>query len=66
MGDAGQLIASAAQVYEEFFVPLADKLDDAQFERLAAEAETELQPFVTARGDVRFPHPALVLTATKT
>lgn len=45
---------------------LADKLDDAQFERLAAEAETELQPFVTAQGDVRFPHPALVITATKT
>ncbi|KPK17698.1 MAG: hypothetical protein AMJ62_01015 [Myxococcales bacterium SG8_38] len=44
---------------------LAEKLDDTQFERLAAEAETALQPFVTAQGDVRFPHPALVVTATK-
>jgi hypothetical protein len=44
---------------------LADKLDDTQLERLVAEAETELRPFVVADGSVRFPHPALVARATK-
>ena len=44
---------------------LADKLDDQQFERLAAEAESELQRFVNAEGMVRFAHPALVASATK-
>jgi SAM-dependent methyltransferase len=44
---------------------LADKLDDAQFDRFAAEAQVELQRFVTAAGTVQFPHPALIVTATK-
>ena len=44
---------------------LADKLDDAQFERFAAEAEVELQQFVTNDGTVQFFHPALIVTATK-
>ncbi len=44
---------------------LADQLDDAQFERLVAEAERELSRFVQPDGSVRFSHPALVASATK-
>ncbi|HSN70017.1 MAG TPA: methyltransferase domain-containing protein [Steroidobacteraceae bacterium] len=44
---------------------LADKLDDEQFERFAAAAEIELHRFVSEDGTVRFPHPALIVTATK-
>jgi ubiquinone/menaquinone biosynthesis C-methylase UbiE len=44
---------------------LADKLDDAQFERLVDEAERELGRFVGADGSVRFAHPALIASAVK-
>jgi ubiquinone/menaquinone biosynthesis C-methylase UbiE len=44
---------------------LADKLDDAAYERLASEAETELSRFVTEDGSVKFEHPALLATAVK-
>jgi SAM-dependent methyltransferase len=44
---------------------LADAIDDAQFERLLAEAETEFQDFVAADGTVSFAHPALIVTASK-
>ncbi len=44
---------------------LADKLDDEQFERLVSEAERELSGFVTRGGEVRFAHPALLVSATK-
>lgn len=44
---------------------LADRLDDEQYERLVAEAEVELNRFVTADGSVRFAHPALIATAHK-
>jgi ubiquinone/menaquinone biosynthesis C-methylase UbiE len=45
---------------------LGDMLDDAQGERLVAEAESTLQGFVRENGEVRFAHPALVAVATKT
>ena len=44
---------------------LADHIDDAQFERLATEAEKELTHLLTADGEVQFAHPALVATALK-
>ncbi|MGB5349485.1 MAG: methyltransferase domain-containing protein [Polyangiales bacterium] len=44
---------------------LANELDDEQYERLVAEAEVELNRFVTADGSVRFAHPALICTAQK-
>lgn len=44
---------------------LSEELDDAQFEQLVAEAEMELRGFVTAGGQVRFEHPAILATATK-
>jgi SAM-dependent methyltransferase len=44
---------------------LADRIDDAQFERFAAAAESELARFLLPDGTVRFPHPALIVTATK-
>ena len=44
---------------------LANELDDEQYERLVAEAEVELNRFVTADGSVRFAHPALIATAQK-
>lgn len=44
---------------------LADKLDEAQYESLLAEGEKELQRFVTEEGDVRFDHPAILVTARK-
>lgn len=44
---------------------LADKLDDEQFEHLVAEAESELSSLVSASGEVRFAHPALIATAQK-
>ncbi|MFZ1862670.1 MAG: methyltransferase domain-containing protein [Polyangiales bacterium] len=44
---------------------LADELDDAQYELLLAEGESELQRFVTEEGDVRFDHPAILVTARK-
>ena len=44
---------------------LADRIDDEQFERFAAAAESELAQFVGPDGTVRFPHPALFVTATK-
>jgi ubiquinone/menaquinone biosynthesis C-methylase UbiE len=126
MGDTGQLTGSAAEVYDEFFVPAlfgawpprvvdaarigpgmrvvdvacgtgvlaleaearvgpagsvvgidlnpgmlavarhkSRRIDDAQFERFAAAAEVELARFLLADGTVRFRHPALILTATK-
>jgi len=43
---------------------LAEELDDEQYERLVTEAERELARFVTASGEVRFAHPALVARAT--
>ncbi len=44
---------------------LSDKLDDDQFEQLVTEAERELARFVASEGDVRFAHPALLVTASK-
>jgi ubiquinone/menaquinone biosynthesis C-methylase UbiE len=44
---------------------LSDTLDDAQFERLVAEAETELSRFVEPDGRVEFSSPAHVVTTTK-
>jgi hypothetical protein len=44
---------------------LSDALDDAQFELLVSEAESELSPFVTAEGRVLFNSPAHIVTATK-
>lgn len=44
---------------------LADKLDDAQFEQLVAEAERDLSSLVSASGEVVFDHPALIATATR-
>ncbi|MBT8452351.1 MAG: class I SAM-dependent methyltransferase [Deltaproteobacteria bacterium] len=44
---------------------LADRLDDEQYERLVAQAEVELNRFVTTDGSVRFAHPALIVTAQK-
>ena len=44
---------------------LADHIDDAQFERLVAEAEKELAHLVDAHGEVEFAHPALIATAVK-
>ncbi len=83
MADTGQVISSAAEIYDEFFLPalfptirswmhtdargwtLAEKPDDAQFERLVSEAETEFSGFVEPDGSVRFAHPALFVSATK-
>jgi SAM-dependent methyltransferase len=44
---------------------LADTLDDAQFESLVSEAETELSRFVNKHGEVEFSSPAHIVTATK-
>lgn len=44
---------------------LSDKIDDAQFEELVAEAEKELQGFLAPDGSVRFDHPALIASAQK-
>ncbi|HMB75436.1 MAG TPA: methyltransferase domain-containing protein [Kiloniellaceae bacterium] len=44
---------------------LGGVLDDEQFARLKDEAETELAPFVTDDGAIRFDMPALIVTARK-
>lgn len=44
---------------------LSDRLDDEQFEHLVTEAESELNPLVSADGSVRFDHGALITTAQK-
>jgi SAM-dependent methyltransferase len=44
---------------------LAGMLDEAQFEQLQSEAETELQAFVTAQGAVAFRSPAHIITAAR-
>ena len=44
---------------------LSDALDDAQFELLVSEAESELACFVTSDGMVEFNSPAHIVTATK-
>jgi len=44
---------------------LADVLDDAQFERLVSEAESQLARFVTDDGTVEFSNLAHIVTATK-
>jgi len=43
---------------------LADKLDDAQYELLVSEAETELAHLVAEDGKVEFSSPAHIVTAT--
>ncbi len=43
----------------------SDMIDDAGFERLLAEAERELRPFVTTDGTVSFSAPAHIVTTTK-
>jgi ubiquinone/menaquinone biosynthesis C-methylase UbiE len=43
---------------------LASKLDDEQFERLVAAAEEDLADLVGPDGQVRFAHPALIVSAT--
>lgn len=42
---------------------LGGLLDDAQFERLAREAEITFKPFVTRKGEVAFDMPVLILSA---
>ena len=44
---------------------LSDALDDAQFEMLVSEAETELARFVNDHGAVEFSSPAHIVTAAK-
>jgi hypothetical protein len=44
---------------------LSDTLDDAQFELLVSEAETDLAQFVNDDGTVEFSSPAHIVTATK-
>lgn len=44
---------------------LADRIDDAQFSLLAAEAEIELRRFVVPGGTIEFAHPAHIVTAAK-
>ena len=44
---------------------LSDTLDDAQFELLVAEAETEFSSFLNDDGTVEFDSPAHIVTATK-
>jgi SAM-dependent methyltransferase len=44
---------------------LADMISDAEFELLAEEAESALQPFVMAQGTVAFSAPAHIVTAAK-
>lgn len=43
----------------------SDLIDEAGFERLVTEAERDLQRFVGADGQVAFPAPAHIVTATK-
>ena len=43
----------------------ADMIDEAGFKRLTAEAESELQPFMTADGAVEFDAPAHIVTFKK-
>lgn len=45
--------------------PLAQRLDEAQFEALLAAAQPGLQPFVASDGTVTLSTPAHVVTATK-
>lgn len=45
--------------------PLAQRLDDAQFEALLAAAQERLQPFVAGDGTVTFSMPAHIVTASK-
>ena len=44
---------------------LADVIDDAQFEELVAEAESELARFVREGGRVEFDNPAHIISATR-
>ena len=44
---------------------LGEMLDESEVERLVSEAERELRRFVSPDGAVRFAHPALVATASK-
>jgi len=44
---------------------LAERIDDAQFARLAAEAEKSLRRFVAADGGAEFAHPAHIISASK-
>jgi SAM-dependent methyltransferase len=44
---------------------LADAIDDAQFEQLVSEAESEFAHFVTTDGVVEFGNPAHIVTATR-
>jgi len=45
---------------------LGDRMDETQFERLLAEAQEILRPFVTAEGTVVLGTPGYIVTATKT
>lgn len=44
---------------------LADKLDDEQYQRLLAESQHALSPFLTADGEVIFASPAHIVAAVK-
>lgn len=44
---------------------LAEALDQAQYDRLLREAESELQPFAGTDGRIAFPAPALLVTALR-
>ena len=44
---------------------LADRLDDAQFDRLLREARAALKPFMAADGTVSFEAPAHIVAASK-
>jgi SAM-dependent methyltransferase len=45
---------------------LADKIDDAQYQKLLGEARTALRPYLAGDGTVAFRNPALIATAGKT
>ena len=44
---------------------LGERMDDAQFEKLLAEAQEILRPFVTAEGTVVLATPGYIVTAAK-
>lgn len=60
-----QSIASLVSTERACVWTLGGLLDDRQFERLLANAEESLRPFVTAQGSVAFVMPALLVTISK-
>lgn len=58
-------IASLVSTERACVWTLGGLLDDAQFNRLMAEAERALQPFIVADGSIVFDMPALIVVAGK-